>query len=202
MNYIKNVPGNVIGKGDSKTDILTLLGLEVSPLDNKNDGRGGDVISSVVIGDKQYALSDVLTALASAIGGGSFSPDISNPQDGDTLVYDAAEEKWVNGSGGSGGNDFIITVEFGQDDELVADKTFAEIKQAYAAGKTMWLFLDGGKYAPVAISLSDGELSWIMFDLSYFTFDNNKIEFVGVQISFDADELHASYGNATFDIPT
>ena len=138
MNYIKKVPGNVIGKGDSKTDILTLLGLEVSPLDNKNDGRGGDVISSVVIGDKQYALSDVLTALASAMGGGSFVPDITNPQDGDTLVYDATAEKWVNGSGGGGSTMMVINVtadDSGGETVYSADKTTAEIMAAINAGQ-------------------------------------------------------------------
>lgn len=34
--------------------------------------------------------------------------DISNPTDGQTLVYDAASSKWVNGSGGGGGGGFTL----------------------------------------------------------------------------------------------
>lgn len=41
-------------------------------------------------------------------GSGSIETNISNPQDGQTLVYDAASQKWVNGSGGSSGGGTVV----------------------------------------------------------------------------------------------
>ena len=57
--------------------------------------------------DKFYCLKD---AGGGGGGGGGSSTlvgltdvDISSPTDGQTLVYDATEQKWINGSGGGGG---------------------------------------------------------------------------------------------------
>jgi hypothetical protein len=52
--------------------------------------------------------------------------DISNPSDGQTLVYDAASEKWVNGSGGG-----LLTVH--RDANETLDKTWQQIADALLA---------------------------------------------------------------------
>lgn len=36
--------------------------------------------------------------------------DLTNPTDGQTLVYDAASSKWANGSGGGGGGNMFVTL--------------------------------------------------------------------------------------------
>ena len=66
--------------------------------------------------------------------GGGFSPDITNPQDGDTLVYDASEEKWVNGAGGGGGGYEVIENGIG-----LLDKTWSEISTAFNSGKIVYI---------------------------------------------------------------
>lgn len=70
---------------------------------------------------------DVLDKIARILEkGGSFTPDISDPQDGDTLVYNAAQQKWVNGAA-SGGSVLVVH----EDAETHAlDKTWQEIVDA------------------------------------------------------------------------
>lgn len=57
--------------------------------------------------------------------------DISNPADGQTLVYNAAEQKWENGSGASGGGVLALHVNM-QTGAL--DKTWKEIYDQANAG--------------------------------------------------------------------
>lgn len=66
-------------------------------------------------------------------GQGGFAPDITNPQDGDTLVYNATAGKWVNGSGGGGG---LVVHELWDESTQIAslDKTWQEIYDAVMAG--------------------------------------------------------------------
>ena len=64
-------------------------------------------------------------------GGGSFNPDITDPQDGDTLVYDGTQQKWVNGAGGSGGGGAMKVT----DTEGTLDKTWKELSDAFKAGQ-------------------------------------------------------------------
>ena len=64
--------------------------------------------------------------------------DISNPQDGQTIVYDAASKTWKNANGGGGGSGSLITPTYTYDsstDTYSCDKTFAEIAAAIEAGK-------------------------------------------------------------------
>lgn len=73
----------------------------------RNGGGGGGGGSSTLAG-----LTDV---------------DISNPTDGQTLVYNASAGKWENGAGGGGG----LVVHYDAVDTGALDKTWQEIYDAY-----------------------------------------------------------------------
>lgn len=75
---------------------------------NQGSGGGGGGGSSTLSG-----LTDV---------------DISNPTDGQTLVYNAASGKWENGAGGGGGALVVRGVAVGED--VTLDHTYAEIVSA------------------------------------------------------------------------
>ena len=72
-------------------------------------------------------------------GGGSSSlsrltdVDISNPTDGQTLVYNATSGKWENGESGGSGGAMLVLHGTGQSGAL--DKTAKEILDAINAGK-------------------------------------------------------------------
>lgn len=71
--------------------------------------------------------------------------DIQNPQDGQTIVYDAASGTWKNGEGSGGGGGgggagiFWVNGEFQEDDSLTLDKTYSEIKAAFNGGEMVVL---------------------------------------------------------------
>ena len=55
--------------------------------------------------------------------------DISEPTNGQTLVYNATSEKWENGAGGGGGGALVVRgVAVGED--VTLDHTYAEIVSA------------------------------------------------------------------------
>lgn len=60
--------------------------------------------------------------------------DISNPSDGQTLVYNATSGKWENGAGGGGGS---LVVRWTLDDKL--DKTYREIVSTAGTGPVVLL---------------------------------------------------------------
>ena len=63
MNYfIEHLDGNVVKADGTFSNVMDLLGVEASPLDVPNDGRG-QTISAFVIDGKQYAVSAILGAL-------------------------------------------------------------------------------------------------------------------------------------------
>ena len=96
----------------------------------KTNWQTGDVITAAKLNNMETGIYDATEAAADA-----FAPDITSPQDGDTLVYDATAGKWVNGPGTNGG-DFIITCTVtGQDFSGTINRTQAEINAAYAANK-------------------------------------------------------------------
>lgn len=91
-------------------------------------------------------------------GSGGFAPDITNPQDGDTLVYNATAGKWVNGSGGGGGAMLLtVTKTVDYNKKIYAlSKTWKEIKDALAEGAQMVLYGEGtgeaaGMYAQFTV---------------------------------------------------
>lgn len=67
--------------------------------------------------------------------------DITNPQDGDTLVYNATTEKWENGAGGGGGGGAMVVsvtkTKSGDDNIYTLNKTWKEIKDALEAGTSV-----------------------------------------------------------------
>lgn len=68
-------------------------------------------------------------------GQGGFAPDITNPQDGDTLVYNATAGKWVNGAGGSGGGGLVVHDSVDEaTGKKTLDKTWQEIHDAIVSG--------------------------------------------------------------------
>ena len=74
----------------------------------------------------------LIKAMCNGAGGG-FSPTITNPQDGDTLVYNATQGKWVNGAGGGSGS---LAVHVDGDNAL--DKTWKEISDAFNDGALIY----------------------------------------------------------------
>lgn len=101
---------NAVATGDSSGIPETPYTREEMYLDAiaRNGGGGGGGGSSTLSG-----LTDV---------------DISNPTDGQTLVYNATSGKWENGSAG-------VMVIHNDVDNDVLDKTAGEIYEAYASGQ-------------------------------------------------------------------
>ena len=138
-----------------------------------------------------------LDAIAKGGGGGSPSTlsgltdvDISNPTDGQTLVYNSTSVKWENGAGGgSGGGDDFFIVRFELSDynseprtydTIECDKTPAEIYEAFNAGKIVQAVVhftrsDASYYAYYDFDTND---SWYDAD------DDWGIKFQETQISF------------------
>lgn len=87
-------------------------------------------------GGVSFEQKDVYQEFSEDEGGGGGSStlsgltdvDISNPADGQTLVYNATSGKWENGAGGGGGALVVRGVKVG--DKVTLDHTYAEIVSA------------------------------------------------------------------------
>lgn len=90
--YIPVLPGNIKGADDARTDILTLLGITVDPMEPMDNGRMSEPVAAFQIDGKLYDLKAVLTAFAEQI----VPVAINDPQDGDILVYDTESGKFIN----------------------------------------------------------------------------------------------------------
>lgn len=75
-----------------------------------NDGNG-NTFSSMLVLAKGTAPGTKLNRI--------FDVNAASPSDGDTLVYDSATEKWVNGAGGGGASDLTINSQSGTSYTLV-----------------------------------------------------------------------------------
>ena len=97
----------------------------------KTNWKTGDVVTSNKLNNMETGIYDANEASASA-----FAPDITNPQDGDTLVYNATQQKWVNGAGGGGSLVANGTVDATDPSNvsITLDKTAGEIYEAFLAG--------------------------------------------------------------------
>lgn len=95
---IRFIPGELVNKDGEKCNILEILGIEVEPLDVENTGRSGS-IAAVVIGDKQYALSDVLEEFAKRL-----LPAVAEDDEGNTLIVSNGE--WTIGIADGGMDPF------------------------------------------------------------------------------------------------
>lgn len=82
--------------------------------------------------------------------------DISNPTDGQTLVYNATSGKWENGSAGEGGGTLIVHWSHdGEHGIYTLDKTWKEIADAMLLGPVLLLLDDigGGEYSLSSIPI-------------------------------------------------
>jgi hypothetical protein len=81
--------------------------------------KSGDVISS-----------EKLNKIENGIEAVGIETNIQNPTDGQTLKYDAASGKWVNGEGG-GSSTLVVTSTYDESTQIVTlDKTWQEIYDA------------------------------------------------------------------------
>lgn len=107
--------------------------------------------------------------------------DISNPSDGQTLVYNATSGKWENGAGGGGGV-LVVNITGTFDPGLVSgtmDKTFAEIA---ASDATVFVAEDHGVkiyFTPAVIYPPSGEDAAEIALITFaFSDDAEKFTFV------------------------
>ena len=125
MNFVEIV-GNGTDGEDPNTHEFVRNGSNARALDWKgNEFLQGDVYvgcnADSTGGTKVATVNDVLNKV------------ITNPQDGDTLIYNAAQQKWVNGA--MSGSGLVLTGTFnGQDGSVTLDKTAQEIYDAYTSG--------------------------------------------------------------------
>lgn len=66
---IRHISGDIIKTGGTPSNILSELGITLTPLDVANDGRG-QTVSAIVIDGKQYALGDALAKVKDSLSGG------------------------------------------------------------------------------------------------------------------------------------
>ena len=106
---------------------------------------------------------------------GVFSPNIDNPQNGDTLVYNSTSGKWENGSGGGGGGAVKLNVTHttsGNNDVYTLDKTWNEIKSLLEAGTQVMIYGEGtgpfeGAYAQFMVTyVSEFEGEYSIYDVA------------------------------------
>ena len=71
--------------------------------------------------------SDKLNHIEKGIEEAGLPREITDPQDGQTLKYDAASGKWVNGEGGSGSSTLVVSVDA---ETNALNKTWQEIYDA------------------------------------------------------------------------
>ena len=104
-------------------------------------GDSGGIPETPYTREEMYL--DYIARNGSGGGGGGSSTlsgltdvDISNPTDGQTLVYNATSGKWENGSGGGGSSGIIVVhvVEIAGTENVRLDKTWQEIWDAQTAG--------------------------------------------------------------------
>lgn len=92
-----------------------------------------DVTKRFIVDDGASALADLTDV------------DVSNPTDGDTLVYDGTNEKWVAQAGGGSGSS-VLFVDVGQELDgagiaCVSDYTYQSVKDAIDAGQNVIVIL-------------------------------------------------------------
>lgn len=106
----------------------------------KQTWQAGDEITSAKLNHLEDGINNIATEVA------NFPVEVNNPQDGDTLIYNAAEQKWVSGSsnsGSGGGSSNVLIVHTQLVDEAsgteVMDKTWQEIHDALASGMVVFV---------------------------------------------------------------
>lgn len=117
------------GSADNLPDPITREEVYLKAIaDNAGDGGGGGGGGSSTLA----GLTDV---------------DLTNPTDGQTLVYDGTAGKWVNGSGD------VINIPVTTDAQtgaITMQKTWSEIDSLLSAGKVCVVLLtEAGEHGPV-----------------------------------------------------
>ena len=115
-------------------------------------------------GGVSFEQKDVYQEFSKVEGGGGGSStlsgltdvDISNPTDGQTLVYNATSGKWENGAGGGGGPLLVNFAYDKESDSYPGDKTAGEVlasceQYGFAIG-----VCDGATNVPLVITAQGG----------------------------------------------
>lgn len=136
---------------------------------NQGSGGGGGGGSSTLSG-----LTDV---------------DISNPSNGQTLVYNATSGKWENGAGGGGANVipvFTLNRTSATGGTATCDMTFDSIMAAIQSGT-----LTGAKFV-----IEEGVYQYAA--ISFFSFTSDEMS--GPYVTFAAYEVLDGAGNISWNL--
>lgn len=130
--------------------------------------------------------SDKLNHIEKGIEEAGLPREITDPQDGQTLKYDAASGKWVNGEASGGTTEPLIvnqtTTEVDGTSAQLLDKTWKEIHDAYVSGRPVYIEDPTDNYQQVVnIYRTDADdvifevftINAIISDNSYYTEDEN-----------------------------
>lgn len=127
--------------------------------------------------------------------------DISNPTDGQTLVYNAATGKWENGAGGDG-DDIFVTL--GTITTAVVPMTFDSEENAWFGS----IVTDLGAKSPSAIrnfhvTLDGTDYTFPVFNINALVqVGEFEVMFVGIQRDSDPLEIMIGYMNQEVHEPT
>ena len=98
--------------------------------------------------------------------------DISNPQDGQAIVYDAASGTWKNANAGGGGGGGVLVVNLTYDeneDTYTADKTAGEMWSAFQSGGVLLIeTADDGTFASLVVNASLQDSGYRFLDAAGF----------------------------------
>lgn len=99
-------------------------------------------------------------------------PAVTSEDNGDILTV--VNGAWAKAVPSGGNNDFVVTYTLG--DTIIADKTFAEIKAAYEAGKNIKVI---APFVDVILTLTRVTDTFIV--VSNICFVENKIQYIDIQ---------------------
>ena len=189
---------------DSKSDVTDDMEIVGMP-DGAVPAPGSSVITAD--GDVGFLKSDGTWSWVEGGGGSGSSSlygltdvDITNPEDGQVLKFNATTGKWENGTGGGSGEKFVITgsdFDYYSGHSFTSDKTYAEISAAYESGQQLVLSSDdfgGGSGGSAEVPLafvedsSDANPSFVF----QFTYDYDG------ELRFFRYSINSSYCSCTW----
>ena len=88
--FIKILPGKLMKEDGSQTNLVDALGLDIEPITERNDGYKRPEIAAVQIGENQYALADILKAMAAKMTKYDDGMDVIKVTDATTTMGDIA----------------------------------------------------------------------------------------------------------------
>lgn len=107
---------------------------------------GGGVYFDQKNVSQEFSEEDAPSPAASTLAGLT-DVDISDPTDGQTLVYNATSGKWENGDGGGGGSHGTLVLHAVSDgDDVRLDHTYAEISSSGFVVMHSQTDIGGGQY--------------------------------------------------------